>query len=274
MQSLSGVLEGVVVSLREGVEVALVVGALFAYLRRTGRNVYFRSVLLGLGGAVLASLVTAILVRRYGLNPDDPVLEGSLMVVAAGLVASLLAWMWRMGRTVRRRLEHRLDTLVGTRGTAPFAIRVALGIFAFTFFMVFREGVETALFLLTLSSTAGGQPVATATGTGLGLSLALLFGVLLVRGSLRINLHRFFAVTGSVLLVLVLKLLAGALHEFFEAGVLPSTAGFDEAVEIFTSTTASWIILALLVLTPLACLAWDWWQTPLPDPKQPNGATP
>jgi len=274
MQSLSGVLEGVVVSLREGVEVALVIGVLFAYLRRTGRDIYFRSVLLGLGVAILASLLAAILVRRYGLNPDNPGLEGVLMVVAAGLVTSLLAWMWRTGRTVRRRLEHRLDTLVGTMGAAPFAMRAALGIFAFTFFMVFREGVETVLFLLTLSSTAGGQPVATATGTALGLSLALLFGVFLVRGSVRINLRRFFGVTGSVLVVLVLKLLAGALHEFFEAGLLPSTAGLDQAVEIFTSTTASWIVLALLVLTPLTCLAWDWWQTPLPDPKQPNGARP
>jgi FTR1 family protein len=274
MQSLSGVLEGVVVSLREGVEVALVIGVLFAYLRRTGRDVYFRSVLLGLGGAVLASLVAAVLVGRYGLNPANPRLEGGLMVVAAGLVTSLLVWMWRTGRTVRRRLEHRLDALVGATETAPFAIRAALGIFAFTFFMVFREGVETVLFLLTLSSTAGGQPVATASGAAVGLSLALLFGVLLVRGSVRINLHRFFAVTGGVLLVLVFKLLAGALHEFFEAGVLPGTPGLDEALEIFTSTTASWIILALLVFTPLTCLAWDWWQTPLPDPKQPNGARP
>ena len=274
MSHLSGFLEGFVVSLREGVEVALVIGILFAYLRRTGREPYLRAVLLGLGGAVLASLLGAVVVRRYGLNPENPVLEGSLMLVAAGLVTSLLVWMWRTGRTVRRRVEHRLETLVAITGTTPFARRAALGIFGFTFFMVFREGVETVLFLLALSSTAGGQPVAMASGTGLGLGLAVLFGVLLVRGSVRINLHRFFAVTGSVLLILVLKLLAGALHEFLEVGVLPSMPGLDEAVELFTSTTASWIILALLVLTPLACLAWDWWQAPLPDAERPNGVNP
>ncbi len=274
MNSLSGFLEGLVVSLREGVEVALVIGVLFAYLCRTGRGAYLRAVLLGLGGAVLASLLGGVVVHRYGLNPENPVAEGSLMLVAAGLVTSLLVWMWQTGRTVRRRMERRVETLVADTGTTPFALRAALGIFGFTFFMVFREGVETVLFLLALSSTVGGQPMAMASGTGLGLGLAVLFGVLLVRGSVRINLHRFFAVTGSVLLVLVLKLLASGLHEFFEAGLLPSMPGLDEAVEIFTSTTASWIILALLVLTPLACLAWDWWRAPLPDAEQPNSVNP
>jgi hypothetical protein len=117
--------------------------------------------------------------------------------------------------------------------------------------------------------------VATASGTALGLSPALLFGVLLARGSNRIHLHRFFAVTGVVLIVLVLKLLAGGLHEFFEAGLLSSVLMLEAAVEVITSTTATWIILALLVLAPLACLAWEWWQAPVPEiPTQPNGVHP
>jgi len=274
MSSLSGFLEGVVVSLREGVEVALVIGILFAYLHRTGRAVYFRAALVGLGSAVLASLLGAFLIRQYGLNPENPAVEGSLMVVTAALVTSLVVWMWQTGKSVRRRLERRLDTLAGQPGTTV-ALRAALGIFAFAFFMVLREGVETVLFLLTLSSTAGGQPLAMASGTALGLSLALLFGVLLVRGSIQVQLHRFFAVTGIVLLVLVLKLLAGGLHEFFEAGLLSSAPMLEAAVEVFTSTTASWIILALLVFAPLTCLAWDWWRAPVPEtPTQPNGVHP
>jgi high-affinity iron transporter len=271
MHGLSGLVEGVVISLREGVEVALVIGILFAYLRRTGREGYLAAVWLGLGAALLASLGGALLVRRYGLNPDNPTAEGSLMLVAAALVASLLYWMWRTGKTVRRRMEQRLERLVDDPGT--LTLHASLGIFAFTFFMVLREGVETVLFLLTLASTTGAQPLATASGTALGLTLALCFGVLLVRGSVRINLQRFFAVTGSVLVVLVLKLLAGALHEFFEAHVLSSTPALDEAVELFASSAVSWIVLALLVVAPLACLAWDWWRTPVPDlTNQPNGA--
>jgi high-affinity iron transporter len=271
----SGFLEGLVVSLREGVEVALVIGVLFAYLNRTGRGAYLRYVILGLGVAILASVMGALLVRRYGLNPDNPAVEGSLMFVAAALVASLLIWMWRTGRTVRRRLEGRLETLVsGSEATAGTA-RAALGVFAFTFFMVFREGVETVLFLTALSGTAGSRPLSTALGTGLGCGLAVLFGVLLVRGSVHINLSRFFAVTGLVLVVLVLKLVAGGLHEFFEAGLLPGIPVWEEAVELFTSTTASLVMLVLLIVAPLSSLAWDWWRATTPHtPEQPNGAHP
>ncbi len=263
--------EGLVISLREGVEVALVIGILFAYLRRTGRHAYVSAVMVGLGAAVLSSVGIALLVRRYGLDPDNPAIEGSLMLVAAALVTSLLYWMWRTGRTVRRRMEQRIDQLADQPGS--FTMHAALGIFGFTFFMVLREGVETALFLLALSGTAGAQPLATASGTALGVTLACGFGFLLIRGSVRINLRRFFAVTGSVLFVLVLKLAAGALHEFFEAHMLSSAPSIDEAVELFTSTTVSWIVLTLLVVTPLACLAWDWLRTPVPDlTSQANGA--
>jgi len=195
------------------------------------------------------------------------------MFVAAGLVTSLLVWMWRTGRTVWRRLERRLDTLVGDAGTTEIALRAALGVFAFTFFMVLREGVETVLFLMALSGTAGSRPLSTALGASLGLSLAILFGALLVRGSLRINLSRFFAVTGLVLVVLILKLVAGGINEFFEAGLLTGTAFWIEAIEIFTAQAASLIILALLVVVPLASLAWDWWRTSIPHTReQPNGA--
>ena len=273
MNGVSGLLEGLVVSLREGIEVALVIGILFAHLTRSGRGGYRRFVMLGLGGAILASLLGAALVRHYGLNPDNPAIEGSLMFVAAGLVTSLLVWMWRTGRTVWRRLERRLDTLVGDAGTTEIALRAALGVFAFTFFMVLREGVETVLFLMALSGMAGNRPVSTALGASLGLSLAILFGALLVRGSLRINLSRFFAVTGLVLVVLILKLVAGGINEFFEAGLLTGTPFWIEAIEIFTSQAASLIILALLVVVPLASLAWDWWRTSIPHtPEQPNGA--
>ncbi len=109
------------------------------------------------------------------------------------------------------------------------------------------------------------------------MTLAALFGVLLARGSLRVNLRRFFAVTGLVLLILVAKLVAGGLHEFFEAGVLSGTPFWEETLEVFTSTAASLIILALLITVPLCSLAWDWWNAAparLRTPGQPNGASP
>lgn len=275
MDILSRMFEGVVITLREGVEVALVIGVLLTYLRRTGRETYNRYVLLGLGAAALASLLGALIIQRYGLDPDKPVVEGSVMFVAAGLATFLLVWMWRTGRGVRRRLEHRLDTLVGQAGTTTIQHRATLGVFAFAFFMVFREGVETVLFLAALSGTVGGSALYNVLGGGTGLLLATLFGILLVRGSLHINLRRFFNVTGVVLLILVAKLTAGGFHELFEAGVLPASHAIEEAVELLTGKTTSLLILGLLIGLPALCLLWDWWRRTSAEsslPPQPNGA--
>jgi len=276
MDILSRTFESLVVTLREGVEAALVIGGLLAYLRRTGREAYTRYVLFGLGAAVLASLLAAFFVQRYGLDPENPVVEGTVMFVAAGLVTSLIVWMWRTGRSVRRRLEHRLDGLVGQAATTTVKCRAALGVFAFAFFMMLREGVETVLFLAALSGTVGGSPFSNALGGGLGLLLAVLFGVLLVQGNLYINLRRFFGVTGIVLLILVVKLITGGLHEFFEAGTLPSSPFWEEVVEVFTHKTTSLLILGLLIALPALCVAWDWCKRASlaepPLPPRPNGA--
>lgn len=275
MNSVSSVLESFVVSLREGVEVALVVGILLAYLSRSGRRAYGRFVMLGLGAAVLASLAGAVAIQRYGLDPENPVAEGSLMFVAAGLVTSLLVWMWRTGWSIRRRLEHRLDALVGQTETAAVESRAAFAVFLFAFLMVLREGVETVLFLTALSGTAGSRPLANLAGGGLGLLFAVVFGVILVRGSLHINLRRFFAVTGVVLVILVVRLIAGGLHEFFEAGLLPSAPLWEETADVFASKAASLIILALLIVVPLCSLGWDWWRTTaLRARGQADGARP
>jgi FTR1 family protein len=271
---LSRLFESTVVTLREGVEIALVIGILLAYLRRTGRAAYARYVLFALAAAILASLGIAVLIHRYGLDPENPAVEGTIMFIAAGLVTSLLAWMWQTGRSVKRRLEQRLDSLVGQAGSTTIQHRAALGVFAFAFFMVLREGVETVLFLAALSGTVGGSPLYNAVGGSLGLLLATLFGVLLVRGSLHINLRRFFNVTGLVLMILVAKLVAGGLHEFLEVGILPASPWLEETVEIFTHKTTSLLILGLLIAVPALCVAWDWWNRTSAEvslPPQPNG---
>jgi FTR1 family protein len=168
-----------------------------------------------------------------------------------------------------------LDTLVGRTATTGIQRQAALGVFAFAFFMVLREGIETVLFLAALSGTVGGSPIYNAVGGSLGLLLATLFGVFLVRGSLHINLRRFFNVTGLVLLILVAKLIAGGLHEFLEVGILPASPWLAEVVEIFTHRTVSLLILGLLITVPALCVLWDWWKRTSAEmslPSQPNGA--
>lgn len=266
MEIMSKMLEALVVTLREGIEAALVVGILLAYLRKTGREALSRYVVLGLAAAVLASILGAVLIQRYGLDPENETLEGSVMFVAAGLVGSLVVWMWRTGRSVRQRLEQRLDALAGQAAMATVGLRAALGVFTFAFLMVLREGVETVLFLAALSETIGANPLYNALGGGLGLLLAALFGYLLVQGSVRINLHRFFGVTGIVLLLLVAKLIAGGFHEFFEVGLLPSSPFALEVVGLFTRKTTSLVVLILLIALPGLCLAWDGWRMAAPAP--------
>jgi high-affinity iron transporter len=247
MEILSRMLQAMVVTLREGVEAALVLGIVLAYLRRTEKSHLTRYVYRGLWLAVAVSLGSALFVHRLGLDPENEVVEGSLMLVAAGLVGSLLVWM-----------ESRLGAV--TAGGSGW------GLFLFTFVMILREGVEAVLFLFALSATIGANPIYNILGGGLGLLLALLFGFLLVKGSLKINLKSFFTTTGLVLVLLVLKLVASGLHEFFEAGLLPSTETVLWVVGLLTKESASVIILmALLIVPSLAMLQQAWGSAPTRD---------
>jgi FTR1 family protein len=157
---------------------------------------------------------------------------------------------------MRRRLEERLDTLVGTEPTGQVRWAAAAGVFGFAFLMVLREGVETVLFLLALASAGDAVPLATALGASAGLVLAVLFGLFLAQSPVRRHLPQFFRITGFVLLLLVVKLVAGGLHEFFEGGLLPSMPLLEGVVDILTHRSVSWGILFLLVAVPLTFALW------------------
>ena len=237
-------MEALVITLREGVEAALVIGLILAYLSRTGRGVLNRYVYAGLLLAVVASIAGAAVFSLIGLDPENEILEGAFLAVAAVLVATLVVWMWRASRHVKQRVEDRLEALAqaGSR-------RQGWGLLAFTFFMVFREGVEIVLFLAALSLTAAGG-LLNLIGGAAGIALATLFGFLFAKGSLRIDLQRFFAVTGLVLMLLVVRLLAGSVHEFSEVGLLPSTPTELAVVGFIVQDTTSIIILIVLILLP------------------------
>lgn len=243
-------MEAFVITLREGLEAALVVGLVLAYLNQSGRSELRRWAYAGLALAVFASLLAAAGFSRAGLDPENEVLEGTLLAIAAFMVFSLVAWMWRAARGLKREIEGRLETLTlagANHGRAGWAL---LG---FVFFIVFREGVETILFLAALS-LAETPDLAGLLGGLAGLGLAALFGVLIVKGSVRINLRRFFGVTSLVLLVLVARLAAGSLHEFFEVGLLPSTPAVLAVIGFVVKDSTSTVILAALVALPVLAL--------------------
>jgi FTR1 family protein len=206
--------EALIVTLREGVEAALVVGIIVAYLRREGYERHLGAVWAGLAAATAASLLGAFLLSRWAVNEE--VFEGLLYLGSAVIVGSMMIWMWRHSHALSGEMKGSLSRIVGRERTGS----VAAGLFLFTFLMVFREGVETVLFLSALSLTTGG--LAAALGVLAGLGAAVVFGVLFVRGSLRVDLGRFFKITGVALAIFLVQLLINGYHELSEAGWLPA----------------------------------------------------
>ncbi|HET6202496.1 MAG TPA: Fe-S-containing protein [Planctomycetota bacterium] len=206
--------EAFVIALREGAEASLVVGLLLAYLEKSGRAALRRSVFAGLAAAAAASVGLAALLSRLGLDPENETVEGTLLLVSALLVGSLVVWMARHGRRLRGTIERKVEALAPDRtGRAP-----RLGVFLLSFLLVGREGVELVLFLGAATLRAEGAPPLLGGLAGLALSVGL--GIAFFRGSLRVDLRRFFRVTTAMLLVFAVELLALALHEFVEAGAI------------------------------------------------------
>ncbi|MCL5987001.1 MAG: Fe-S-containing protein [Actinobacteria bacterium] len=244
-------IESLVITLREGVEAALVVGIILAYLNKTGKTSLNRMVYLGLGAAVIASIAFAMLFQALKLNPENEYLEGTLLGIAGILVASLVVWMWRVAKSIRENVERKLD-VISSRGNLRAQ---GVGLLGFTFLMVFREGAETVLFLM--GATLGRFELLSFIGGAIGLGLAVLFAIFFIRGSLRMNLSRFFAVTSIVLLVLALKLVLGSLHEFGEVGAIPLTPGIMSFVGFFVRENTSTVLLMVLLMAPLLVILWD-----------------
>ncbi|MBI4320545.1 MAG: DUF2318 domain-containing protein [Chloroflexi bacterium] len=247
--------ESLVITLREGIEAALVVGIILAYLTKTGRNALNRYVYAGIILATVASLAVAGMFRLLEIDPENEIMEGTMLGVAGLFVASMVIWMWRTARNIKRQMEERLSSIVGDKTSSGDLAKQGVGLLAFTFFMVFREGVETVLFLA--AATLGDLDVLSFIGGALGLGLAFLFAVFFIRGSLRINLSRFFSVTSIVLLLLAAKLLAGSAHEFAEVGLIPMSKEVMAFLGYFVRDESSMIIVMALLALPMVLIMWE-----------------
>src|SRR5689334_14318201 len=204
-------LQAFIVTLREGVEAALIVGITLAYLKKIGRNDLRRTVYFALIVAFVSSIGVAIALSRTQFNQD--VFEGVIMLVAAFFVLTMI---WFMGRAAKK-LKGEIETKVG-----GFAAKGSgLGLFLFIFLMVLREGVETVLILAAVEFNS--TQLLSFMGTLIGVILAIVFGVMFVKGSVRINLQRFFRVTTVILVFVAAQLVVSGLHELSENGILPSS---------------------------------------------------
>jgi high-affinity iron transporter len=245
-------LASLVITLREGIEAALIVGIVLMYLRQVGRTGLNRYVYAGVGAAGLASVGLAVLFESVGFDAENPYFEGILLAVAGLFVISMVVWMQRTAKGLRAKMEDRLQVMTATRtGKA-----LGWGLLAFTFVMVLREGIETVLFLK--AATWGVEAsAAVLAGALIGLGLAVSFAVLFVRGGVRINLPRFFRYTSLALLLLGAMLLIDSLHEFGELGVLPVGNGFFEELGEAIGGTVGQILLGVVVAVPVLLLLWD-----------------
>jgi high-affinity iron transporter len=202
-------------SLREGIEAALIVGIVLGALRQIRREDLKPIVWLGVLSAAGISLVTAILLNLLGLSLEgaaELIFEGLTMILAAILLTWMIFWMSRVGRALKSRLEADVQRAAH--------IRSKRALFLVAFVAVLREGVELALFLTaTLFASDAAQTIV---GAFLGLGTAFLLGWSLFATTVRLDLRRFFQVTGVLLILFAAGLVAHAVHELNEVGWIPA----------------------------------------------------
>ncbi len=225
---LGSLIAGLVTGLREGVEAALIVSIILAYLAKTGNRRHFVKIWVGAAVAVAVSLAVGIgIFLSVGefQAPYEQLFEASTMVLATAVLTWMLFWMRRQSRSVRGELQAAVDRVL-TEGNAW-----SLALLAFS--AVIREGVETSLFMVgqvnAAAATGPGAELDVLIGALIGLAIAIAIGAMVYTGSRRINYATFFRLTGLVLVFIAAGLLSHAVHELIEVGwitVLTGTA-FD-----------------------------------------------
>jgi high-affinity iron transporter len=207
------VAQALLITLREGLEISLLIVIILAYLKGTGRTQLFGAVWRGTGLAVAVSIVAGAILVGLGVSLEgaaEEVFEGSAMFLAVIVLSWMILWMKSQARHIRGEIEARVEQALARGSTYAIA--------SVAFLIVVREGLETALFLFSASKTA--TPVETTIGGIIGLVVAIVIGRLVYQGSRSINLRLFFNITGVLLIFVAAGLLAHGIHEFQEAGVL------------------------------------------------------
>ena len=250
------------IGLREGLEMVLVVSVLVAYLVKTGRRSQLVPVWSGVGAAVAVSVSFGWLLTYLSSSvlygPQHELFDAITSVVAVALVTWMIFWMRRTARKLSGELRGRLDGAVG------LGLGAVVGI---AFLAVVREGLETTL--LFFASAQGASTAWPLLGLAGGLLTAVVMGIGLYAGAVRINLTRFFTVSGVLLVVVAAGIFKYAVHDFQEAGVLPglSTYAFDWSAGLDPSSWYGALLAGLFNITAqpsvLEMVAWAAYLAPV-----------
>ena len=236
-----------VVTLREGIEMFLIVAIAAAYLRKTGRPGLLPAVHWGAGSAIVLSVILGVWLAETVVTPFW---EGVLAVIASVLVITMVVYMMRAAARMSAEIGQRLEVAASRPGAAAW-----LGVFLFTVLMITREGMEFAFVAAAIARQAE-SAAAILTGGFLGLAAGALLALAWARYGHRIKLALFFQVTSIFLVLFTLQLLLYAFHEFTEANALPiDNAYWHLATEEWAEGTYADIISILLVVIPLGWLA-------------------
>jgi len=209
-------------SLREGLEAALIIGIVLGALTKIRRQDLAPALWIGAWSAVVVSVFAAILLSSFGLvlsGTAEQIFEGITMFIAAGILTWMIFWMRKQARTLKREIEEGVSRAAASAGKKA--------IFWLAFLAVVREGIELALFLTAAffvgeQSQVNANVIQTLAGAILGLGTAALLGWSLFATSVRLDLHRFFQVTGLLLILFAAGLIAHGVHEFNEVGWIPA----------------------------------------------------
>ncbi|HSF79962.1 MAG TPA: iron uptake transporter permease EfeU [Anaerolineales bacterium] len=202
-------------ALREGLEAALIIGIVLGALRKYNRSALSSIVWAGVISATLVSIAVAFVLYRLGASLEgaaEEIFEGITMFLAAGVLTWMIFWMHRQARTIKSELEANVRRAATNSGKGT--------LFSLAFLAVVREGVELALFLTAAAYATDSQQ--TVAGTLLGLGTAALFGWSLFATTVRLDLRRFFQVTGVLLILFAAGLVAHGVHELNEVGWIPA----------------------------------------------------
>lgn len=202
------------ITLREGFEAALIVGIVLGFLRKIGHLENRRTVWWGVVSAAAASLVVALGLQWLGTEFEgraEEIFEGVVMLLAAGVLTCMIFWIQAQRRHLKGRLETEVQDAVRTGADSAS--------FGLAFLAVFREGVETALFLSAPAFSS--SPIETSAGGLLGLAAAVVIGWLLFMTSTGLDIRSFFRFTGLLMIVFAAGLVAHGIHELQEAALLP-----------------------------------------------------
>jgi high-affinity iron transporter len=208
-------LAGFLLTLRESLEAALIIGVLLGTLKKLNGEEYQKSIWYGTGLAILLSGIIGYLIHLLGASFEgraEEIFEGITMLLAAGILTWVLLWMREKAKNFNQQLDSDVRKALG--------LNSAWALFSLAFLAVIREGIELAIFLTAaaVDNKAGGV----VTGAVLGFGAAIILAILLFTSLIRLNLSRFFQVTSLILLLFAAGLVAHGVHEFNEVGLIPS----------------------------------------------------